>query len=193
MTAYTIALFLHILGAMGIFTVVGFAYISLISMRRAQSAQVTRLWAQTAARVTQFVLPISGLLVLLAGFTMLAVSYKSTPGWTIMGFIGLVLIGAITPQVTARRFSGIAQSLRGLPGDATVPAETAAQVRAPAMWLTLNAVAGLLVGVVFLMTSKPDLLGSLITLLIATVLGLALGQLTAGRRTQARAQVARQS
>jgi F0F1-type ATP synthase assembly protein I len=61
------------------------------------------------------------------------------------------------------------------------------------MWLTVNAVAGLLVGVVFLMTNKPDLLGSLITLLIATVLGLALGQLSVGRRPQAHAQVARQS
>jgi hypothetical protein len=48
-------------------------------------------------------------------------------------------------------------------------------------WVAVNASAAFAIGIVYLMTLKPDALGSVIALLIALVVGLAFGFLTQGR------------
>jgi hypothetical protein len=59
----------------------------------------------------------------------------------------------------------------------SIPAQLERQITDPVLWTSvqMNAFTGL--GVVFLMTTKPDLIGSLITLIVTLVLGIGFAQL----------------
>ena len=123
MTLYSVALFLHIVGALLLFVLLA---VEGFSLRIGRSA----------ARFNQAVGPVSALLVLVPGLYMMASSWgwKAWIGVGITGWVAIAILGA---------FTGI-MLLRG-------------RMSLRAAGLSWAVRVGLAVGVVFVMTVKPDL------------------------------------
>ena len=70
-------MFLHILGAISFFIAIAILYTSVLGVRRAQTVQQIKLWTGAAAPAIRLIFPIAGLVLLIAGFYMAAVSWRA--------------------------------------------------------------------------------------------------------------------
>lgn len=181
MPYYNIALFVHILGALGYFIALGVGYGAVVGVRRARSVQALRFWAGAAGGTLRGLFPLSGLALLVAGIYMVAVQWRESAGWAAVGLVALLVIGPIYPLLVVRRLGRLAGQSAELPAEAPLSAELAQAARSPLLWLSANGVMALAIGVVYLMTIKPDILTSAIALGVALVVGLVVGLLFQGR------------
>ena len=143
MTLYSIALFIHIVGAL---LLVVLLTIEGVALRK----------GFMAARLNQILGPISAVTILVPGLYMVA-SEWGAEGWVVVGIAAWVLI-AVAGAVT-----GIGL-LRG-----RLSVRTAA--------LSWSVRVGVALGVVFIMTVKPDFAASALEVVAGAVLGGAAGSL----------------
>ena len=142
MSWYSIALFLHIVGALLLFV--------LLTIEG-----VTLRGGTGAARLNRVLGPATLVLIVIPGFYM---AFTDT-GWTAWVIVGLVAYALIAAVGT---YTGVSV-LRG-------------RMARPAAVVSWLARAGIAVGVVFDMTVKPDLLVSILAVVIATAAAAALGR-----------------
>jgi hypothetical protein len=177
MTPYSIALFLHIVGALLLFVTLTVEGIALRLLRRA----VTREAAQGAAgllRLNRIAGPLSALGVLIPGLYMMATNW----GWVAWIVVALVswLAIAVLGAVNGIRILALDRSRGLLTG-----------IRNPMFLISWSTRAGIALGVVFLMTVKPGAILALLTILLAAAAGAALAMvLGAARRREPEGQVA---
>jgi hypothetical protein len=168
MNTYSIALFLHIVGALGFFVALGLEWTRLRQLRSATTSEQVRASMRVYKSVRRFGMA-SMLTILLFGFYMAAVAWGG-PAWIIVALGSLVLIIVITIVLTRPRIAAIEQALAGEKG----PLSPALQLLAdhPLMWVSIQTRVAIALGIVFLMTVKPGWGGSLLTIGVAIVLGL---------------------
>lgn len=175
-TLYGMAKFLHVLGAIGMFAALALECACLAQLRRARTGAQVREWAQIG-RWLRWLGTASLFAVLLPGFYMVATVWRGGAPWITFGFVALLLIGAL--GAAASRPLGAAIRL-AIADAGPLALEHQARLQAPLPWISVQARAAMLVGVVYLMTSRPDLREGLVTL--ATTLGAALIVATLGLR-----------
>ncbi|HYA63858.1 MAG TPA: DUF2269 family protein [Candidatus Sulfotelmatobacter sp.] len=170
MTLYTIGLFLHFVGMVGLFVGYGLEWTASSLLRRAATSDQARAWL----RIYKLSMPISGpglLLLIISGGYLASVTGSMKQGWISAALLAIVFalgIGFvfILPRV---------RTIRAAIPEGTSPlSETAlARVKDP-MVATLVRVRFLLaLGIVYLMTAKPQALSTgLFILLGAIVVGL---------------------
>jgi hypothetical protein len=170
MSNYTLAMFFHFVGLVALFVGYGLEWIVSALLRKATTTEQVRAWL----RVYRTSLPVSGpglLILILSGGYLASLSGAMKQGWVSASLLAIVFaLGVgfvfILPRVRA---------LRGaLPeGNGALPANVIALLQAPAI-PTLIRVRGLLaLGIVYLMTVKPESLSaSLLDLGAAIILGL---------------------
>ena len=186
MSVYSIAVFLHIVGALGIFAAIGLEWAGLSNLRRASDTAQVREWFRLLAAPRTVAGP-SGLLVLVSGIYLSATRW-GPQGWILVALGGMVLIAVVGGAVGGRRAAAIA---RALPAEAgPVPPTLRQRLDDPALTLSLRARTALLLGIVFLMTVRPSWGGALAVMGIALLLGLAASRPALGAGRDA-AQVAR--
>ncbi len=170
---------------MSLFIGLSFTLAYVLRLRRAQTAAQVR--AETTFGGSQRVLIVaSSLLLLVAGIYMTVTAWDSDPPWILLSLAALVVMGVLGGVVSARRLEAIKKAAEAS-GDSLSPA-LKRQLADPVL-LTAVLTAGMLgLGVVFLMTTKPDLIGSLIALAVALVLGVVSAQVWR-RPAEARARV----
>ncbi|HEX6033855.1 MAG TPA: DUF2269 family protein [Anaerolineales bacterium] len=169
MNYYLIAKFVHIVGALGMFVVLGVEWLSLWNLRHARSGRHVHEWL----RVTRGIQRLGGasmVAILVSGFYMMAVA-RIGASWLIVSFWSLILTGLFAGIATKRPMRKIQASLEANPGE--MSPSLSGLLRQPLLWIVMQTRVGALLGVVFLMTAKPDLFGSLLTMGIAVVLGFA--------------------
>ena len=180
MSLYSISLFLHIVGALGIFAAIGLEWAGRSNLKRATETSQVREWIRLLAAPRSVGGP-SALLVLVSGIYMSATRW-GPQGWTLVALAGMVGVAAVGGAVGGRRVGAIA---RGLPGE-TGPVSPMLRQRLddPALTLSLWTRTALLLGIVFLMSVRPGWGGALAVMAIALLLGIAAAQpaLGAGRR-----------
>ncbi len=178
MNDYTLALFAHILGALGLFMGIGLDWATILRLRRAQT--VTQVREQTSlVGVQTRLLQLSLLLLLVAGIYMAATVWEGTP-WILVSLVALFVIGALGGGLIDRRLKAIQQAAASETSGEAIPAALQARIGDPVLWTAFQTAGFIALGVVFLMTTKPDWLMSLITLVVAIILGVLVAQL--GRR-----------
>ena len=185
MSIYTIVLFLHISGAIGYFISIGTWLFGFSALRRVQRVEQVRALTDLAGRVGPL-FGISVLLILVTGLYMAITAWGFQTGWIPVGLISLVLIAPLGTALIEPRRRAIAR-LAGEAPDGPLPESLERRIYDPILWTALQTVAVLLLGIVFLMTTKPALTGSLIVMAVALVLGLASGLLVS-RATRTRGQ-----
>lgn len=174
MNLYNSILFLHILGAMGMFAVVGLEWTGLPPLRRAATGEGVRTWLRVL-RPAGRLGPASMVTLLLTGFYMTA-ALRTRMAWVMVSMAALVVLGILGGGLTGRRIKAIRRQLAASEPGALSP-DLQRLVRHPALWISLQLRTGLLLGVVFLMTTKPAMVASLLTLAVTTAVALATGPL----------------
>lgn len=169
MDGYSIALFFHIVGALGIFAALGLEWTGLWQMRSAAAPEPVRAWLavlQGASRVGMA----SMLAVVVSGVTMMVTAWGAA-GWIIVTIGALVLVIALAQAVTRPRMAAIGRALVTTPGRLAPTFHGLANH--PLLWVSIQTRAAIVLGIVFLKVIKPDLGGSLLTLAVAVGLGIA--------------------
>ena len=181
MNFYSIALFLHILGALGFFVALGLEWTSLRRMRGATTFEQVREWMGIANGAQRVGMP-SMLLILISGFYMMATAWGGV-AWIIVALGTLVLLVALGLALTGPRMAAIGRAVTGEHGPVSVTLHSL--LHDPILWISMQTRAALALGIVFLMTVKPELGGALLTTGVAIVIGLASGlPVRGGKRVQ---------
>jgi len=170
---YRLALFAHVLGMIGFFMPLGVYVFGLATLRRARRVEQVR----SICRMVFLTDPIAvGSIVLLAaaGLYMALTTWNVRVGWIAVAIVSFILIAPIGPLIVERRLHAI-DALARAAEDGPVPDALARRINNPVMGAALYVLISPLLGIVFLMTNKPSLAGSILAMLIALAIGLALG------------------
>ncbi len=179
MSIYSVVLFLHVSGAIGYFVGIGTWLFGLAALRRAQRVEQVRALTNLAGRLGAF-FGISVLLILATGLYMALTAWSLQTGWIGVALIGLVLMAPLSTALIEPGRRAIDRLAREAP-DGPLPQSLEQRIHNPILGTALQTVATLLLGIVFLMTTKPSLTGSLIVMAVALALGLASGLLVSSR------------
>lgn len=171
---YDLALFLHLLGVV---LLVGAVTTTLVAMLRAQTAgSVGALRTLTGVvKKIDVVIGPATLLILASGLYMVARHGDDggihwTSGWVDVAIGIFLLMSVLGPTVESGHAKRLLQAVSQLP-DGPVPADVDALRRSPlATHVSLFGTAQI-VAFLYLMTNKPDLVGSLVACGIAAAAG----------------------
>jgi len=168
---YGIALFVHIVGLIALFSALVLLQRGVVRLRTASTWEEARAWLG-------MVRPVGGMfffgtLTLLAtGLVMARLEWTSDAPWVVVGEIvvaACAVVGAIVASAVAR-MSRIARRHAGEVAD-----EDHDVLRAPAIWAPVFAMNGAAMGVVWLMTTKPDWSVSIALPVLLTLAGAVAG------------------
>jgi hypothetical protein len=176
-------LFFHVVGALGFFIALGLEWFNLVQLQRTTTVAEVGEWFKVTGRL-RGIAGISMLMILIAGFYMTFAAWAGAM-WISVAFGTMILQGVLAGVLTTPRMRAIQKAIATESG-AITPA-LYSLLNHPLLWVSMLTRVGIALGIVFLMTVKPVLMGSLITLGVAIVVGLALAILTMGNR---RAQTA---
>jgi hypothetical protein len=169
MNVYSIVLFLHIVGALGFFAALGLEWTSLRQLRHATTAEQVREWIRVPADMGRVGL-VSMLTLLISGFYMMATDWGGV-AWIMVTLGAIVLMILLGIALTGRRMAAIGRAVTEETGPVSPTLHRL--LHHPLLWISIQTRVAIGLGIVFLMTVKPDLIGSLLTISVATVLGLA--------------------
>lgn len=169
MNAHSIALFLHIVGAVGIFVALGLEWTGLWQIRSAMTPQQVGGWMRILKSVRKFGFA-SMLTAVVTGIYMTLAAWGGE-AWIIVTVGSLVLMIALAQVVTAPRMMAIGRALAAEKGGLSKTFHSLATN--PLLWISIQTRVAIALGIVFLKVAQPDWGGSLITIGVAIVLGAA--------------------
>lgn len=178
MSTYHIALFLHVLGALGVFAALGIEWAAAGALRRAANAEEARPWTGLLASQRRLGGP-SALTILVTGVYMTSSAWGRQP-WIGLSLVGLVALAVVGAVLTGRRMAAIARDLRS---SSDRDESIRLRLRDPMLVVSLRLRTAIALGIIFLMTTKPAAAIALAGLGTALVLGLAWSVPALGRRT----------
>jgi ABC-type amino acid transport system permease subunit len=171
---YHLVLFVHILGVLGLFMAFAVELAIMMGARSAHTVEEVRAWS-SASKLLDVVFPITSLLILGAGLAMTIGFWGWSHAWIDLSLGLLILlsfIGAVFNGSHARRIAQRAAAL----GQGAIPPDFRRELNHPMHWTSVVNMATLGLSIVFLMVVKPDWLGSIITLVVALLVGVILAQ-----------------
>jgi uncharacterized membrane protein len=174
MTLYSLALFIHVTADIGIFVALGVQLFCLSALRRSNSAEQARGFVQLI-HASNPVSIVSALLTIAAGLYMALTVWDWRTGWilTALGSIILLLPPLIAGVIEPRLRTIAALVKAASPGP--LPDSLRVRLHDPVLGTALHTAAAVVLGIVFLMTTKPMLIGSIISMAVFVILGLASG------------------
>jgi len=169
MSLYSIALFVHVIAVIAMFTVIGTVMGNIVLMRRAQTVEQLREKSLVASAADKL-MPGILILLLVPAIYMVFTSWGWTTPWIDTALIALVLASPLGPAINDRRLKALAQATAEAPAG-PLSASLLKQRDDRVLWASCCIFAAILIGIVFLMTVKPDLIGSIATVVVAFALG----------------------
>lgn len=170
MSYYSLALFLHVCGALGAFVSIGVWLFDLAALRRAGRVEQVRAIAWLIVVMSPLMVG-SVLTIVGAGLFMTLTVWGFQTSWIAVSLASLALMAPIGPFVLDTRIRAI-WKLAGAAPDGLLSVELQARIRDPILSLAAHTLASLLLGIVFLMTTKPPFVTAILTMPSALVLGL---------------------
>jgi len=137
MNSYSIALFLHIAGALGLFMALGLEWVSLHRLRRATSVEQVREWLNISTGMGRVGM-VSMLVTLGSGFYMMATVWGGV-AWIGVTLGALVLLVIVTVALTRRRMAAIQRAVAAEDGGASAGLHQLLQQ--PALWIVIPQIA----------------------------------------------------
>jgi hypothetical protein len=180
MNAYSISLFLHIVGAVGMFVALSLEWTGLWQMRSAMTPQQVGGWLRILKSVRKF--GFAAMLTTVVSGVYMMLTVWSSEAWVVVSLGALVLMMALTQMITAPRMMTIGRTL----ATEKVPLSPTFYhvVNQPLLWISIQTRIAIALGIVLLKVVKPDSSGSLLTIGLAIVLGI-ISALPMPRRQQA--------
>lgn len=168
MNGYSIALFVHIVGALGFFMALGLEWAALYQARQTSNAEQLCTWLPIVNSSYRVGMP-SMLTLLLSGIYMTATVWGMVP-WIMVSFGVLVLVVLLVITLIRPRLARIEQALAVADGGSAPSLHSL--VQHPQLWVTIQIRFALALSIIFLMTVKPDLNDAL--LIVTSAIALAL-------------------
>jgi hypothetical protein len=169
MNDYSITLFLHIVGALGFFVALGLEWTGLSQIRSARSLDQVRAWMSILKNVRKVGF-VSMLTTVVTGVYLMLTAWGGQ-AWILVTLGSLVLLIGLAQAVTAPRMAAIGQAL--VMGKGSLSTTFNGVANRPLLSASIHTRMAIALGIVFLKIAKPDLGGSLLTIGVAIVLGLA--------------------
>ena len=183
MTRYSVDIFLHVMGAIAVFAGYSSLLIAVTAIRRATRSEQVHAVTSTllATRRIGFerisvidVIVIAGVLaIVVTGLDMALTLQLTRAPWIDVAIGSFLFLAPVGPLVINPRLHRIADAAELQP-DGPISSGLRARVRDPLLALALSGSLGILIGIVFLMTTKPALSASLVAIAVALGTGLAL-------------------
>jgi hypothetical protein len=176
MNLYAVMLFIHVTGDIGIFVGLGAWLLGFAALRRAQDVSQVRALAALIHR-TEPLSVVSSLVTIASGLYLLLTVWGWQTAWALVALGSLLvclpplLLGVIEPRMKKLL------RLAGEMPDGQVPARLWMVIRDPLLGTALHTMTAVVVGIVFLMTTKPALSGAITAMAVAVTLGAVLGLL----------------
>jgi hypothetical protein len=169
MNSYSIALFVHIVGAMDFFLALGLEWTGLWQLRSALRSQEVRAWMGLlkSARTGGFA---SMLAVVISGVYLMATAWEPVL-WLIVTVGALVVVIVLSLALSGPPMAAIGRALATEHGAVSQTFHRLANH--PLLWISIQTRVAITLGIVLLKISRPDLSGSLLIIGVAIVLGLA--------------------
>jgi len=169
MNAYSIFLFFHIVGTLGVFVVLGLEWTGLRQLRSSTVPEQVRAWMGILknSRKVGF---ISMLATVITGVYMMLKAWGGAP-WIIVTVGALVLIIVLSLVLTGPAMVAVGRAFAT--GKGLVSPDFHRQVNTPSLWISIHTRVAIAMGIVFLKIARPDMIGSFLTIGAATLLGLA--------------------
>jgi hypothetical protein len=171
---YHIALFLHVFGALAMFAAAGVVLTGTALLRHAQTVEQLRERAALASSVDKL-FPVIIVVILVPAIYMVFAAWSWTTAWIDTALVLLLLMLPLGPAINGRRLEAIHRAAQAAPSG-PLSATLRTQRDDPVLWTSLCIFIGGTSGIVFLMTVKPDLPGSLATVVVALLLGFSAGR-----------------
>jgi hypothetical protein len=175
---YKIVLFLHIFGVVLMFAAVGITISTMLAMLLSKETKTLRIWSAWAVKMDGL-LPVSVIFVLLPGLYLVFSTWGWKIAWVNTSLITLLAMTFAGPIINLRRLKAIL-NLANSESQPTPSSELLAKVRDRVLWNTVSIMCMLLVGIIYLMTVKPGMSGSFVTLGISIILGLIVANILLG-------------
>jgi hypothetical protein len=166
MDLYSVLIFAHVLGAAAVFAALGIELVAFRRLRGARTADQARTWMgpfREAGRLG----PAAMVTILIAGVWMMALRWGPEP-WILTALVGWVVMAILGGALTRRGMGRLGVLLAR---DSQLPEHFHGLVEGP-LWISLWVRLAIAVGILGLMTVKPDALGSLVILGVALAVGL---------------------
>ena len=166
MTSYAIGLFIHFLGMVGLFVGYGLEWTASSLLRRSTTSDQVRSWL----RIYRLSLPVSGpglLILILTGGYLASVTGSMKQGWIEAALVGVAFALGIGFVFVLPRMKALRAALPE--NDAPLSEKGCALVQ-DSMIVTLIRVRVILaLGIVYLMTAKPESLATGLFILLGSV------------------------
>lgn len=169
MNSFSIALFLHIVGALGVSAALGLEWIGLSQIRSVAQPDEIRALLRVVKSTSRLGF-ISMLATVITGIYMVLAAVGWIP-WILVVIGALILVIVLTRVLTTPRMAVIGRALAKEKGPASQTFHNL--VNDPILWISIQTRVAIVLGIVFLKIAKPNLVGSLLTIGVAIVLGLA--------------------
>lgn len=177
MNWYSIALFAHIVGVLALFITQALQWLTTLRLRRAQTLAQARERLGFASGINRL-MPMTLVLIIGAGVYMAAIGQLFTAPWLDVSFVAIVIMMALGMGVVGRRMGVVRRAIAGATSEGALPAALQARIADPALWVGAQAPVALALSIVYLMTTKPDLLVSIVAVIVALALGAGIGAMT---------------
>jgi hypothetical protein len=179
MNIYPTALFAHVVGAIGTFVGVSIWLFATEALRRALRRALRLGQVRTLIGLIQpsGVVAVASIILLgIAGLYMAQTTWGVQAPWIVVATISFLLLAPFGAFVIDPRLRALAK-LIALAPEGPLPPALVARTHDPLVGVGLYTYIGVLLGIVFLMTTKPPLATSILAMSVATVIGLATGLL----------------
>ena len=170
MSVYPLALFLHVSGAIGACVSLGVWLFGLAALRRVKRVEQVRALAWLIL-VASPLMVLSVLLLGVGGFAMALSTWGLSTPWIAVSLVSVVLIGPVGAFVLDPRMRTILALVRETP-DGPLSDVHLLRTHDPVLVRAASTLATMLLGIVFLMTTKPQLVTSILVMGIAVFVGL---------------------
>jgi hypothetical protein len=169
MSIFSMALFLHIVGALGVSVALGLEWIGLSQIRKSTVPGEIRAILKIIQSTTRFGFT-SMLSTVITGIYMVLAAVGWVP-WLLVVIGALVLLIVLTRVLTAPRMAVIGQALALENGPVSLTLHNL--INDPTLWISIQTRAAIVLGIIFLKIVTPGLGGSLLTIGVAITLGVA--------------------
>jgi hypothetical protein len=182
MSAYNVALFIHILGLITLFAGLAVLQRGGARLRGAATLEQARLWLDLL-RPTGRMFPAAAVLLFLSGLFMTGEAWSFTTPWVVVAIVALATMMVVGSTVTGRRLARIGRTASAA-GEGPISNELRALITAPGQWVAAAAMNGAAIAVVWLMTTKPGWAVSVAVVVGLSAVGAIVGNAVT-RRTNA--------
>ncbi len=174
MSFYSVILFLHITGAIGIFIGMGLEWLLIHNLQKVNTNSEALMWTGMF-KVLSPTFSVSGVLILASGFYMAAEIWGMNP-WVISGFVLYIVLSILGGVMGGKRIKAIAAELKH--DQEKLSDNMITKIKSPFIYKSLKFRSMIALSIIFMMTIKPDWPLTLESVAAALILGFILIKIT---------------